>query len=193
MKRIPPVDASDAELVEGARRGDAQAWRAIIRRHTPALYRVAARMLGAGAEAEDACQEAFMNAYRGFAGYDEARALGPWLARIVYHVCLRRLSAPSRRALPADPSDLDAVGDSLAPSPERAVASGEVGAIVGAALGHLSAQDRALVTLRYVDGLTDVEVGEAVGMNRNTVRTRLHRARLVLQKVLGPMLSGRPS
>ena len=63
-------------------------------------------------------------------------------------------------------------------------------AVVLDAMAQLSAQDRALVTLRYVDELTDLEVGEAVGMNRNTVRTRLHRARMVLMRALAPVLGG---
>lgn len=202
MQRIPPARPArpneptaptDAELVEGARRGDAAAWRAIIRRYTPTLYRVAARMLGPGAEAEDACQEAFLRAHRGFGGYDAARPLGPWLARIAYHAALKRLAAPRRAGEAIDPSALERIEDAVGPSPEHALAALETGALLTAALGQLSAQDRALVTLRYVDGLTDLEVGEAVGMNRNTVRTRLHRARLVLQKVLGPVLGGRSS
>ena len=61
--------------------------------------------------------------------------------------------------------------------PEREAASREAGQLVVTAMDRLSVQDRALVTMRYREGLTDLEVGEAVGMNRNTVRTRLRRAR----------------
>lgn len=192
--RIPPTeapDATDAELCEQARRGDSHAWTTIIRRHTPMLYRVAARMLGPGADAEDACQEAFMRAHKAFASYDPARPLAPWLARIVYHASLKRLAAGGRGGVATDPSDLERMDDGGRASPESIVATHETGAFVSAALGALSAQDRALVTLRYVEGLTDLEVGEAVGMNRNTVRTRLHRARLILQKILAPMIGGR--
>src|SRR5690349_11923874 len=82
----------DAELCRDARRGDARAWRMLVRRHTPRVYRLAARMLGPGAEAEDACQEAFMRAHASFDGYDPERPLGPWLGRITYHACLKRLA-----------------------------------------------------------------------------------------------------
>ncbi|MCC6624252.1 MAG: RNA polymerase sigma factor [Deltaproteobacteria bacterium] len=189
--RLPPDEETDVELSRRALRGDARAWRTIIRRHTPMAYRLAARMLGPGAEAEDATQEAFMKAHRGFASYDPARPLAPWLGRIVYHTCLRRLASGARAGVATDPADLARVEDATGASPEKELATREAGDLVRAALERLSAQDRALVTLRYVDGLTDLEVGEAVGMNRNTVRTRLHRARLVLQKVLGPALGGR--
>jgi len=189
--RRPPDEDNDAELSRLAARGDARAWRTIIRRHTPMAYRLSARMLGPGPDAEDATQEAFMKAHKAFATYDPLRPLAPWLGRIVYHTCLRRLASGRRAGLATDPSDLARSEDLTQASPEDAAGTREAGALLHTALDHLSAQDRALVTLRYVDGLTDLEVGEAVGMNRNTVRTRLHRARLVLQKLLGPVLGGR--
>ncbi len=182
------IAQSDAELVESARRGDAAAWRQLIRRHTPMVHRLSARMLGAGADAEDACQEAFMKMHRAIDSYDTARPLGPWLGRITYHVCLKRLGAAKRGGPVIDPSSLAHVADERAAGPERAAASRQTGQLVTAAMSRLSAQDRALVTLSYRDGLTDAEVSVAVGMNRNTVRTRLHRARQVLRRALTPVL-----
>ncbi len=191
MSTRHPDEEPDDALSRLALRGDKRAWRALIRRHTPMVYRLAARMLGPGAEAEDATQEAFLKAYAAFATYDPARPLPPWLGRITYHVCLKRL-AHARRLGPAfDPADLAHVEDDSTHGPERATAAHEVGELVLAAMDRLSAQDRALITLRYMDGMTDHEVGDAVGMNKNTVRTRLHRARLVLQRALAPVLGGR--
>ena len=189
-RRPSTDDPDDALLCERAQRGDRAAWRSIVRRHTPSVYRLAARMLGAGAEAEDACQEAFMQAYRSFEHFDLSRPLGPWLGRVTYHTCLKRLAKTSRQAPPMDPSEVARVDAGGAASPELQASSRQPGQIVLAALDELSAQDRALVTLRYMDGLTDLEVSEAVGMNHNTVRTRLHRARLVLQRVLAPLIGG---
>jgi RNA polymerase sigma-70 factor (ECF subfamily) len=155
------------------------------------VYRLAARMLGPGAEAEDACQEVFMRAHRSFDSYDPARPLAPWLGRISYHVCLRRLGNAQREGVATEPERMARVEDEREPSPERVAASRQTGRLVLDAMEQLSAQDRALVTLRYVDELTDLEVSEVVGMNRNTVRTRLHRARMVLMRALAPVLGGR--
>lgn len=190
MRTPRPDPDRDVELSLMARRGDKRAWRTIIRTHTPSVYRLAARMLGAGPDAEDACQEVFMRAHRSFDTFDTARPLGPWLGRITYHTCLARLGAAQRAGRSVDPATFSGVEDEATPTPERAAAAREVGRQVLDAMEQLSAQDRALVTLRYVDELTDVELAEAVGMNRNTVRTRLHRARLVLMQALSPVLGG---
>lgn len=188
MQRRRPEDADEVELCRQAKRGDRRAWRTLIRRHTPMVYRLAARMLGPGAEAEDVCQEVFMRAHRSFDSYDPSRPLTGWLGRITYNAGLRRLGQVQRAPLSADPAAFAHVEDDRRPSPEQETASHETGRLVLAAMQRLSAQDRALVTMRYVDELTDAEVGEAVGMNRNTVRTRLHRARLVLMRALAPVL-----
>lgn len=187
----PTDEETDAELIHHARRGVASAWRTIVRRHTPAVYRLAARMLGPGPDAEDACQETFMKAHRAFDTYDASRPLAPWLGRIAYTSCLRRLTTVRHeRGVSAGEADLAQLADAHGASPEREVAAREAGRAVSAALAQLSAQDRAMVTLTYVDGLTDAEVGAAVGMPRNTVRTRLYRARAVLRRALGPLLGG---
>lgn len=154
------------------------------------VYRLAARMLSPGPEAEDATQEAFVQMHRAFEQYDLDRPLKPWLGRITYHVCLKRMAKQRRVELPVDPVSLVDLEDGHMRGPEAQAADRQVGALITEAMGRLSAQDRALVTMRYVDGLTDVEVGEAVGMNRNTVRTRLYRARATLRRALGPLLDG---
>ncbi|MFN3196939.1 MAG: RNA polymerase sigma factor [Bradymonadia bacterium] len=187
MKKRRSNEASDADLSRRALRGDHSAWRALVRRHTPMVYRLSARILGPGPEAEDACQEAFLKMHRALHQYDPTRPLAPWLGRITYHVCLKRLARVKGDAEATDPVELGQMLDERAASPERAAADREAGRIMQAALDTLSAQDRALITLRYVEGMTDVEVGEAVGMHRNTVRTRLFRARQALRKMLGPL------
>jgi len=189
-KQIPPEGESDAELSHKARNGDRRAWRKLIRRHTPKVYRLAARMLGPGAEAEDATQEAFVKMHRSFDSYDPTRPLGPWLGRITYHVCLKRMTKAGKSGIATDPANMQHVEDTRFHSAEQVTASRQAGALVLQAMERLSAQDRALVTLRYQEGMTDVEVGETVGMNRNTVRTRLHRARKVLRKALAPVFGG---
>lgn len=147
-------------------------------------------MLGPGAEAEDACQEAFLKMHRSFEQYDLSRPLGPWLGRIAYHEGLKRLAKVNRAGVTTDPADMVHLEDQDTCSPERAAATEETGELLSAALDKLSAQDRALVTMRYREGFTDVEVAEAVGMNRNTVRTRLFRARGVLRRALAPVFGG---
>lgn len=182
--------SSEADLARSCRRGDAEAWRELVRRFTPLVYRLSHRMLRDGAEAEDVSQEVFLRMHRSFDGYDPTRPLAPWVSRTTYHACLRRLQASARKAgrLEREPS-LAAGVDPDAPSPEQAAEAGEAAALLARAVEELPAQDRALLDLRYREGLSDAEVSEATGMPVNTVKTRLFRARARLRGWLAPLLT----
>jgi RNA polymerase sigma-70 factor (ECF subfamily) len=184
---------SETELARRCRRGDPAAWRALVERFTPLVYRLAARMLRDGAEAEDVSQEVFLRMHRSFDSYDPTRPLAPWVARTTYNACLRRLEAAPRRAIIEGEDRLLAVPDDRARSPEEHAAAGEATALVLRALGDLPAQDRALLDLRYREGLSDAEVAEATGMPVNTVKTRIFRARGRLREWLAPWLGGAPA
>lgn len=175
----------EAELHRRSAAGDRKAWREIIRRHSPAVYRLALRMLGSTEEAEDAAQDAFTRMYSSFASYDPARPMGPWVSRITYHVCLARLARRGR----AHEEDLDPERfESSAADPEVATARSERDAVLADAVDRLPVQDRVLVTLRYREGMTQAEVAESLEMPLGTVKTRLHRARAKLRRWLWPQL-----
>jgi RNA polymerase sigma-70 factor, ECF subfamily len=163
-----------------------------VERFSPLVYRLGVRMLRDGAEAEDASQEVFLRMHRSFDSYDPTRPLAPWVARTAYHACLRRLERAARREPPGDPAWLQELPDE-GRSPEQAAAGGEASALLLRALAELPAQDRALIDLRYREGLSDAEVAEATGMAVNTVKTRLLRARARLRGWLAPLLRRSPS
>ncbi|TNF30259.1 MAG: sigma-70 family RNA polymerase sigma factor [Deltaproteobacteria bacterium] len=184
-------EVPDATLAKRARKGDPEAWRLLVRRHTPMVYRLARRMLPTQEDAEDAAQEVFVRMHKSFHSYDPSRPLSAWLGRITYHVCLRRLGHSARRPADGlDPVVLAELPDDDRPSPELTAADRESDAIVNRAVDQLAAQDRFLIALRYREGLADGEVAEATGMNVNTVRTRLFRARKTLRQLLAPVLGG---
>ena len=182
---------SDADLSRECRKNNAQAWRELVRRVSPLVYRLSLRMLRSPDEAEDACQEVFLRIHRSFDTYDPTRPLAPWVGRITYNVCLRRLGKVSRKkSLATDPEEIARVSDAGDPGPELQAAGKEAQELVVEALGRLSAQDQALVDLRYREGLSDAEVAEATGMPVGTVKTRLHRARGKLRKMLSAVFKG---
>jgi RNA polymerase sigma-70 factor (ECF subfamily) len=111
---------------------------------------------------------------------------------MTYHVCLRRLGkvADAKNDLTA-PDTLD-LATSSDLTPEAAIAARQASDLVTRAVDQLPAQDRFLIDLRYREGQSDVEVAEATGMNVNTVRTRLFRARQALRKLLSPVLGAHP-
>ncbi len=181
--------SSDAELARSCRRGDPEAWRELVRRFTPLVYRLSFRMLRDGAEAEDVSQEVFLRMHGSFDSYDPTRPLAPWVSRTTYHACLRRLQTAARRSERLEREPSLAEGIDPAPGPERAAEAGEAAALLAKAVEGLPAQDRALLDLRYREGLSDAEVSEATGMPVNTVKTRIFRARARLREWLSPFLS----
>src|SRR5438067_3161873 len=87
-----------AELAARAARGDTAAFEAIMRRHNRALFRTARAILRDDAEAEDALQEAYLQAYRTIGGYRGEARLSTWLARVVANEALMRLRKLARRS-----------------------------------------------------------------------------------------------
>jgi RNA polymerase sigma-70 factor (ECF subfamily) len=147
-------------------------------------------MLRHGSEAEDVSQEVFLRIHRSFGTYDPTRTLAPWVARTTYNACLRRLEGSARKTTQdSGNAELGAIRDAGAPNPEQTAAATELQDLLARALGELPAQDRALLDLRYQEGLSDAEVSEATGMPVNTVKTRIYRARGRLRSWLAPLLS----
>ena len=180
---------SDAELARRCRREDPEAWRELIRRFTPLVYRLAYRVLSDQQEAEDVAQETFMKIHYSFESFDPTRPLAPWISRITYNVCLKRFQGISKnRTVPLESSPALSHDFGTNSDPESNASLGEEKAILMNALSRLSAQDRILLDLRYREGLSDAEVSEATGIPVSTVKTRIFRARATLKKILSPLL-----
>jgi RNA polymerase sigma-70 factor (ECF subfamily) len=180
-------DLKDADISRGCRQNRPEAWRQLIGNYTSLVYRVAYRMLKDEPMAEDVTQDVFMTVHRAITQHDPTRPLGPWLARIAYNECLKRL-AKSRRI-----AEMEVLADGVAPdhrglerSPEEMVAHRQVAESIDAALDRLSAQDRGMIVMRYREGFTDTEIAQAVSMPVGTVKTRLFRARAKLKQYLAP-------
>lgn len=133
-----------------------------------------------------------MRVHRSLEQFDPTRPLKPWVSRIAYNVCLRRLERVSRKRTELrEPERFGELPDERAPRPDEQAHSNEEAALLGVALEALPAQDRALITLHYNEGLSMAELSESTDMPVNTVKTRLRRARLKLREVLTPRLSRR--
>lgn len=165
-------------LVVRAAEGDARAFEELARRHQAALYRVAVRVTGDRVEAEDALQEALLDAWRRIGRFRGESAFSTWMYRIVTNRCLAMLR--KRRPVPVE--DL---GHPVAPdSPERSAEVDAGLAALGAALAGLPDDVRVAWVLRELEGLTYAEIAEITGAGENTVRGRIHRARTRLAEVM---------
>lgn len=155
--------------------GDDAAFREIVDRTRAPMYRLAARLLGNLAEAEDALQEAFVDAYRALRErrYDGRSKVETWLYRIVTNACLDALRR--RRESPGE-SSREPRFDGLVTAEAR-VALGELEAL----LAGLPPQERAALVLVAVEGLSAKEAARALDCSEGAVEQRLVRARAALR------------
>jgi RNA polymerase sigma factor (sigma-70 family) len=175
------MDTSDADLVKRALAGDRAAFGPLIERHRSLLLRLAQRMLGDPAEAEDVAQEACLHAFLSLSRLRAPERFGAWLYGIAVNLCRMRLRA--RRDTPAL-EDWDGgrvargfTWSEVQPSAEAAYEIHELHAIVLKAIAGLPSEQQAVVRLHYLDGLTLAEIGVLAGAPLGTVKARLHRAR----------------
>ncbi len=145
-----------------------------MRRHQDSTYRVALRMLGSKVDAEDAAQEALVQAWRGLATFRGESAFSTWLYRIVTNRCLNVRAA--RGPLEPLPEVLVDRGSDTLDALER---SERLHALVRGVL-ELSAGQRAALVLREFEGLSYEEIAQVLGVTVPAVKGRIHRARLAL-------------
>ncbi len=170
----------EAQRVARARGGDFDAFDALVREHGPAVYRVALRMLGDPADAEDAAQDAFLQAWRGLRSFRGQSRFTTWMYRIVTNRCLDELAR--RRA--TEPLEEDSPSER--PGPEQVVVARSEFAILRRAVDDLTPEQRVTLVLREFEGCTYEEIAEVLGISVSAVKSRLHRARVeVLEAMQG--------
>ena len=171
-----------------ARAGDADAFCGLVRRHAPVAVRTAA-LLGAGSDAEDVVQDAFVKAYRALGRFRTGAPFRPWLLRIVanetrnLHRSAGRRAARERRAWQAAEPLLLAAEDPL----ESALGLDRRTELVRG-LAALSAPQRQVVTCRFLLDLDEAETAAVLGWPRGTVKSRSHRA---LARLRGELAANR--
>lgn len=168
---------TDRNLLDQAASGDATAFEAFAARHREAVWRFARSLTRNPASAEDALQETFLSAWREAASFQgEQSALG-WLLAIARHAVYRqhrgRAGEPERMESLTELGE--AAGWGAQGDPLEALAVRDE---VGRALARLSLEDREILVLKEIEGLSLEECGTLLGLGRPAVKSRLHRARL---------------
>jgi RNA polymerase sigma-70 factor (ECF subfamily) len=192
------VPAREGELVALCRRGDPAAFARLVALHESMVFNLAARLLGDGEEARDVAQEVFLQVYRTLGRFEGRSSLKTWIYRIVVNQCHNRRRFWHRRG-----RDREEALDEGLPVPERtgggawqaspyeqAVESERARRVQDALLG-LRFEQRSVLVLREIEGLSCEEVAAALGIPVGTVKSRLSRAREALrEKLLGLIAEG---
>ena len=191
LPRVGYADASDGELAQRVAKGDQAAFEAVMRRHNRALFRTARAILHDDAEAEDALQEAYLQAYRTMGSYRGEARLSTWLARVVANEALMRLRKRARRStiMPLRP-DVDveeisqiAEGD-MQQGPESLARRAEMRKLLEERITALPGAYRAVFVLCAVEEYSVEETASILQIPEATVRSRFFRARSLLREGL---------
>ena len=201
-KLAPDTDLAtldDAELARRARVRDDGAFRAIMQRHNRRLYRIVRGILRNDHEAEDVVQEAYVRAFTHLEGFRGDSSLGTRLARIAMNEALGRLrhdrATVDVATAEARQSQAQIIQFPLATTsdnPEQTMAQRQILQLVERATDNLPEIYRIVFITRVIEGMDVEETADLLGLKPQTVKTRLHRARLLvreqLDKQIGPVL-----
>jgi RNA polymerase sigma-70 factor (ECF subfamily) len=189
----PAQDLTDPELATRIAQGDRDAFSVLMRRHNRALYRAARAVLRNDADAEDAVQDAWLQAYDAIGGWRGDAKLSTWLTRIAVNAALQRLRKRARTAeiirmdgeVPMGVSGDDDGATPVAPDrPDLAAMRAETRRLIEKAVDALPDAFRVVFMLRAVEEMSVEETASALGVPEPTVRSRFFRARSQLRESL---------
>jgi RNA polymerase sigma-70 factor (ECF subfamily) len=175
------MDQNDHAAIRAVLSGDKEAYGALVMRHSRSLFRVAFRITGNEADAEDAVQEAFLRGYRRLESFESKSSFATWIYRIAVHCALDRIqqrkgNGTSRVSDESDPElDQVQVADEAA-GPDRLLLSGEIGAMQKDAMHGLTATERTAFVLRHMEDCTTEEIAAVLGIAPNSAKQAVFRA-----------------
>jgi RNA polymerase sigma-70 factor, ECF subfamily len=174
-------DPTISQWVYAAMEGDQEAFAEIVYTFQDAVYNLCYRILGDGAEAEDAAQEAFLRAYSNLHRYDHNRSFKTWLLTIASNHCIDRLRKRRMTFVSIDePTSATLSLASDEPLPERVTEANERSQQVQELLDELAPDYRTAVVLRYWYDYSYAEIAEMMNTTESAIKSRLFRARQTL-------------
>jgi RNA polymerase sigma-70 factor (ECF subfamily) len=172
------MSPSDEELVERFQNGEGSAFDTLVRRWERKLQGAIYRLVGPGEDVRDLSQETLLKAYRGLGTFKKEARFSSWLYQIALNVCRDRMRR-SRGKSYVSFDELSETGETgpgvPAPSALDLIEARDLSRQVAAAVAALPEEQREVVVLKEYQGLTFVEIAEALDVPLSTVKTRLYR------------------
>ena len=182
--------SNEKALVQQAKAGDRNAFAALVTAYESKIYNLALRYLGNREDAMDASQEVFLRVFRFLPGFNEESGFSTWIYRIGVNVCKDMLTKRSRRneqslEIPDEEDEtrqLEIADDRH--DPQQLLEGAELRQVLSDAISTLPEQQREMIVLRDIQGLTYDEIATVLSLEPGTVKSRLSRARENLRKKL---------
>ena len=174
---------TDEEAVKRVLAGETSIFEVLMRRYNQRLFRATRAILGDDEDAQDAVQEAYLNAYRSLRQFEGRAKFSTWLTRIAVNEALARLRINKKFV------ELEAISSGeekdMATSnlnPEEEANRRALGRVLESAIDRLPESYRSVFMLREVEGMSTTETADCLDMSEDAVKVRLHRARALMRK-----------
>lgn len=189
------MDAADHELVAAAKQGDRVALESLIARHQDRVFGFGMKMCGGDPEdAKEVLQETLLAMSRTLRDFRGDSSVSTWLYTIARSFCIKKRRRS--KGAPAEHEVLDPAAEArlegAARGPEQALHDRQVREALAAALEELDPESREVLVLRDLEGLTAPEVAAVTGASVDAIKSRLHRARVIVRGRLAPFLAAEP-
>jgi RNA polymerase sigma-70 factor (ECF subfamily) len=186
------MQESDHSIVRAVLTGDKEAYGALVRAHSAAVFRVAFRIIGNEAEAEEIVQEAFLRGYQQLESFQQRSSFGTWIYRIAVNCALNRISKPGieaeyRHGDESDPEQKTVQVATPQADPERILLNREISAARELAMLRLTPTEKSAFVLRHLEDRSTHEIAEVLGIAPNAAKQAVFRAVQKLRRELAPL------
>lgn len=195
---VPDADRADKALIARFSDGDLRAFEELVIRYQQRIYNTALRFLRVDDEAQDVTQEIFIKVYQALPEFRGESKFSTWIYQVAMNHCKNKLKYLKRRhyytsdsmeqTIETQDGEMSRQFATDDPDPQQEAQSRETQEKVRAAINLLSDEQREVIVLRELQGLSYEEIADVTGQALGTVKSRIHRARLELARLLKPLL-----
>lgn len=189
--------AEDTALIAATLEGNYASFEKLVTKYESRIYNHCMRFLRSPEDAEDALQDTFLQAYRALGSFRAESAFSTWLYRIATNSCLMKIRKQKRVDLVSIDKPIEWDGSKLrrevvdwSQNPMMQAGVEELGKALDELIGKLPEDKRVVLTMKDIEGFSNIEISEILGVSVAAVKSRLHRARLIMREELTRYFQG---